>query len=238
MSSVFINPISIKSLLFNIEWHVLLRYSRVKKLTVLTCAAVLTAVATPATADVLGAKVGVDYVYSDLDVNGFSAVNEQDNYHAYAAFEHFLPLLPNALVEYATHGSSSVGFHQFSATGYYELLDNSLLSLDLGAGYSRYSDIQVGSDVSSQGSPHAYVAAEVMLPVTNLSVFADVKVFGLQDVEGEEVRAGVRWALELPVELGVRAGYTMSNVTFDNALANNDLKFESDGWMLGLDARF
>lgn len=208
-----------------------------KKSVVLACAAVL-AVSAPVAADVLGAKVGVDYVYSDLDVNGFSANEHQDNYHAYAAFEHFIPLIPNALVEYSTHGSSTLGFDQFSATAYYELLDNSLLSFDVGAGYSRYSDIQVGSNVSSQGSPHAYVATEVMLPVTNFSLFADAKVFGWEDVSGEEARVGVRWAIELPIELGVRAGYTMTNVTFDNALANNDLKFESDGWMLGVDARF
>ncbi|WP_319783662.1 TIGR04219 family outer membrane beta-barrel protein [Oceanisphaera sp. IT1-181] len=208
-----------------------------KKSVFLGCAAVL-AVSAPVAADVFGAKVGVDYVYSDLDVNGFSANEHQDNYHAYAAFEHFIPLIPNALVEYSTHGSSTVGFDQFSATAYYELLDNSLLSLDVGAGYSRYSDIQVGGSVSSQGSPHAYVATEVMLPVTNFSVFADAKVFGWEDVSGEEARVGVRWAIELPIELGVRVGYTMTNVTFDNALANNDLKFESDGWMLGVDARF
>ena len=209
-----------------------------KKTAVLACAAVLAVVATPATADVLGAKVGVDYVYSDLKVNGFTANEHQDNYHAYAAFEHFIPLLPNALVEYSTFGSSAMGFDQASATAYYELLDNSLMSLDLGAGYSRYTDVQVGSDVSSQSSPHAYVAAEVFLPVTNFSVFADAKVFGWQDVTGEEVRAGVRFALELPVELGVRAGYTLTNVTFDDALGGSDLKFESDGWMLGVDARF
>lgn len=209
-----------------------------KKTAVLACAAVLAVVATPVTADVLGAKVGVDYVYSDLKVDGATANKHQDNYHAYAAFEHFIPLIPNALVEYSSHGTDAVGFEQFSATGYYELLDNSLLSLDLGVGYSHYSDIQVGSSVSSQSSPHAYVAAEVMLPVTNFSLFADGKVFGLQDVTGEEVRAGVRWALELPIEFGVRAGYTLTNVTFDDAFAGRDLKFESDGWMLGIDARF
>lgn len=209
-----------------------------KKTTLLASAAVFAALSASAVADVLGAKVGLDYVYADLDVNGASVNDNQDNYHAYAAFEHFIPLVPNALVEYSTHGSSSVGFEQFSATGYYELLDNSLLSLDLGAGYSRYSDIKVGSDVSSQSSPHAYVAGEVMLPLPNVSLFADAKVFGLQDVNGEELRAGVRWALELPIELGVRAGYTLTNVTFDDAFGGRDLKFESDGWMLGVDARF
>ena len=206
-----------------------------KKSAVLACAAVLAVVATPAAADALGAKVGVDYVYSDLKVNGVTSSKHQDNYHAYAAFEHFIPLVPNALVEYSTHGTSAVGFDQFSGTGYYQLLDNSLLSLDLGAGYSRYSDI---NNVSSQSSPHAYVAAEVLLPVTNFSVFADAKVFGLQDVTGEEVRAGVRWALDLPIELGVRAGYTLTNVTFDNTFGGRDLEFKSDGWMLGVDARF
>lgn len=209
-----------------------------KKTTVLACAAVFAAISAPVTADVLGAKVGLDYVYADLDVNGIAANDNQDNYHIYGAFEHFIPLVPNALVEYSTHGNSDLGFEQFSATGYYELFDNSLLSLDLGAGYSRYSDIEVGSNVSSQSSPHAYVASEVMLPITSLSLFADAKVFGLQDVSGEELRVGVRWALELPIELGVRAGYTLTNVTFDDAFAGRDLKFESDGWMLGADARF
>ncbi|WP_161492499.1 TIGR04219 family outer membrane beta-barrel protein [Oceanisphaera profunda] len=208
-----------------------------KKSVFLACAAVF-AVSAPVAADVLGAKVGVDYVYSDLKVDGTTANEHQDNYHAYAAFEHFIPLIPNALVEYSTHGADDFGFEQSSVTAYYELLDNSLLSLDVGAGYSRYSDIEVGSSVSSQGSPHAYVATEVMLPVTNFSLFADAKVLGWEDVTGEEARVGVRWAIELPIELGVRAGYAMTNVTFENALANNDLKFESDGWMLGVDARF
>ena len=206
-----------------------------KKSAILLCTTVLAVVANPAAADALGAKVGVDYVYSDLEVNGVSSSKDQDNYHAYAAFEHFIPLVPNALVEYSTHGSSALGFDQVSGTGYYQLLDNSLLSLDLGAGYSHYSDI---NQVSSQSSPHAYVAAEVLLPMTGFSVFADGKVFGLQDVTGEEVRAGVRWALALPIELGVRAGYTLTNVTFDDAFGGRDLEFKSDGWMLGVDARF
>lgn len=209
-----------------------------KKSVIFACTAVIAVTSAPATADMLGAKVGIDYVYSDLKVDGSTVNKHQDNVHAYAAFEHFIPLVPNGLVEYSTYGTSAVGFERLAATAYYQLLDNDLVALDFGAGMSRYSDIEVNTKLDGQNTPHAYMAGEVMLPITNFSLFADAKAFGLQDVKGEEVSLGVRWALDLPIELGARVGYSMTNLTFDNALAGKDVKFESAGWMLGVDARF
>ena len=205
---------------------------------VVFCSVAIAATSAPVYADVLGAKVGVDYFYSDLDINGASSSKQKDNYRAYAAFEHFVPLLPNALLEYSTHGTDAAGFEQLSATGYYELLDNGLVALDLGVGLSRYFDITAASDTSSETTPHAYIASEVMLPITHFSLFADAKLFGLQDVEGEEITAGLRWSTAMPIEVGLRLGYSFTDLTFDGAAGGRDVDVESRGWILGVDARF
>lgn len=212
-----------------------LRCYLVKKSVVVLCS--LAALSVPAYADDLGVKVGVDYFYSDLEVNSITLQEHQDNYRAYAAFEHFIPLVPNALLEYSTHGSDAVGFDQLSATGYYQLLDNNLVSLDLGVGVTRYSNITVVNDASSETTPHAYVAAELTLPA-NFSAFADAKVFDLQDVTGEEMALGLRWSTGAALDLGVRAGYAISDITFEEVAGGRDADVQSKGWFLGADIRF
>lgn len=209
-----------------------------KKSAVILCTVAIAALSTPVYADVLGAKVGVDYFYSDLEVNNVTLNEHNDNYRAYAAFEHFVPLIPNALLEYSTHGTDDTGFDQLSATAYYELLDNGLVSLDLGAGVSRYSDITAVSGTSSETTPHAYVSSEVMLPITNFSLFADAKLFGLKDVKGEDLTLGLRWSTDTAIDFGVRAGYSFTDLTFEDVAGGRDVDVESKGWMLGVDARF
>lgn len=202
------------------------------------CSATIAVLSAPVSADVLGAKVGIDYFYSDLDVNGVSLSEQADNYRAYAAFEHFVPLLPNALLEYSTHGTDGAGFEQLSATGYYELLDNGLVALDVGAGVSRYSNITLVNDTSSETTPYAYIASEVMLPISHFSLFADAKLFGLRDVEGEDVALGLRWSTAMPIDVGLRLGYSWSDITFDQATGGRDADIASEGWLMGVDVRF
>lgn len=196
------------------------------------------ALSAPVYADVLGAKVGVDYFYSDLEVNNVTLSEHSDNYRAYAAFEHFVPLIPNALLEYSTHGTDATGFEQLSATAYYELLDNGLVALDFGAGISRYSDITAVNGTSSETTPHAYLASELMLPITNLSLFADAKLFGLKDVEGEDITLGLRWSTDMAIDLGVRVGYSFTDLTFNDVAGGRNADVESKGWVVGVDARF
>ncbi|MGO1248014.1 MAG: TIGR04219 family outer membrane beta-barrel protein [Oceanisphaera sp.] len=206
------------------------------KSTVILCSLAMAAFSGSAYADALGAKVGIDYFYSELDVNGVTLNDNQDNYRAYAAFEHFIPLIPNGLLEYLTHGSDATGFEQLSATGYYQLLDNNLVSLDLGAGISRYSKFTAVTGLDSENTAHAYVASELALPL-NFSLFADGKLFGLQDVSGEEIALGLRWSTDMAIDLGVRFGYSVSDLTFDD-VAGRDIDVKSKGWLLGVDARF
>ncbi|MBO1518837.1 TIGR04219 family outer membrane beta-barrel protein [Oceanisphaera pacifica] len=209
-----------------------------KKSAVILCTAAVATLSSPVYADVLGAKMGLDYFYSDLEVNNITLNDNQDNYRAYAAFEHFIPLIPNALLEYSTHGSDAAGFEQLSATAYYELLDNGLVAFDFGAGATHYSDITAIEGTSSETTPHAYIASEIMLPISNFSLFADAKFMGLKDVKGEEVTLGLGWSTDMILDLGVRVGYSISDLTFDDVAGNKDADLKSKGWILGVKAHF
>ncbi|MGL5291884.1 MAG: TIGR04219 family outer membrane beta-barrel protein, partial [Vibrionaceae bacterium] len=95
--------------------------------------AITAALSCSAQADVFALKGGVDYWYAEAKVNGIKADDAESQYSAYLAFEHFIPLLPNAKVRYTNvkatingqpAATNTTEFDQIDWIAYYELFDN------------------------------------------------------------------------------------------------------------------
>lgn len=122
---------------------------------------------------------------------------------------------------------------------YYELFDNDLLSIDFGiAGKDFDGDLQVVNlaDTTQRGRtdlsgivPMVYLSAEVGMPFTGLSVFADGMGLSIGDHSIYDYQAGIAYqfidnmAVDVRVELGYRA-LTIELSDLDDIYANLDFK--------------
>jgi len=179
---------------------------------------------------------------SDLAYSG-----ESDTYF-YAAFEHFVPLVPNVRVEVASmeHTGTAAGltFNGVSATGdsaisldttdaiaYWRLLDN-WINFDFGLNVRQLeADFVVGPETVSVSEtvPMLYVAAQVDLPFTGFSVGADINTISVSGVTYQDMR--VRALYEMGV-IGLEAGLKSTTIELDDVdNVNADLEFE--GVMFG-----
>lgn len=181
----------------------------------------------------------------------------------YVALEHPLPLLPNIRLQHTQLQSAGItGLSaDFSFAGesfavdtqiqnqvdltntdyvlYYEILDNSLLSLDFGVN-AKYIDGQVAvAETSANGVvavqdasaliPMLYGSAIVGLPLTGLDLFAQGSFVSYDGSRVYDVQAGVAYALldNLAVDLRLKVGYRAANLRLDdidNLYANLDFK--------------
>ncbi|WP_110457162.1 TIGR04219 family outer membrane beta-barrel protein [Shewanella algidipiscicola] len=175
----------------------------------------------------------------------------------WVAVEHPIPLVPNVKIRenrLDADGQGTLvapwifGEHTFSpgsistATNlsntdfvlYYELLDNDLVALDLGAAYKRmhgsYRVADAGhpeqKDLSS-GVVMAYANAEVGLPGLGLYGFADV-MLGVDETSVYDYSVGLGWhfdgvALDTKIRVGYR-DFTFDVNGFDGITANSQFK--------------
>ncbi|GIU09533.1 TIGR04219 family outer membrane beta-barrel protein [Shewanella morhuae] len=183
-------------------------------------------------ATVLGFKVGGDYWYADT--NGTFADKgqpQQDfNYSSSAqgsywvALEHPIPFIPNikirenSLDQKGDSANSSVtAFTDLSNTDfvlYYEILDNDIVSLDLGAAYKlMHGSFRVQDAVPPKekdiddGIIMGYASGEVGIPGIGLFGFADLMV-GASESSVYDYAVGLGWEFDgVTVDTRVRVGY-------------------------------
>lgn len=181
-------------------------------------------------------------VESNLDYSG-----ENDAYF-YAAFEHFVPLVPNVRVEAASmghegtasgltfkgtavNGNSSINLDTTDVIAYWRLLDN-WVNFDFGLNVRQLdADFIVGSQsiTVSETIPMLYVAAQFDLPFTGFSVGADINTISYSDVTYQDVR--IRAIYEIGV-IGFEAGIKSTTIELDDVdNINADLEFK--GIMFG-----
>ncbi|MEM0514963.1 TIGR04219 family outer membrane beta-barrel protein [Pseudoalteromonas sp. YIC-827] len=116
---------------------------------------------------------------------------------------------------------------------YYEIFDNDTLSIDLGLSAKQFDgdfyiiDTMNGENPSSGAMvrtdfsgfvPLAYGRAQVGLPFTGLSVFAEGSMFALDDSSVHDYQVGVEWEVidNLAVDVAVRAGYRSMLIELDD----------------------
>lgn len=161
---------------------------------------------------------------------------------AYVALEHPIPLLPNIKLQFTEltqdgQGQVNATFNGVNFGGpvkseldlshadlvlYYEVLDN-IVSLDLGLG-ARFFDGQLKitqTNVANRSSqtdldeviPLVYVAPSVSLPLTGLSVGAEVAGIGYSGNRLMDVTARIRYEI---VVVGIEAGWRQLEVKLDD----------------------
>ncbi len=190
----------------------------------------------------------------------------------WVAFEHPIPLVPNIKIrENRLEGKGTQNGSDFDFNGvgfrpnnpgdeystsvindlsntdfvlYYEILDNDLVALDLGAAYKqmhgslRVQDSAKPSEVDlDSGIVMVYASAEVGVPGLGLYAFADV-MLGVDETSVYDYNAGLGWKFDgVALDTAVRVGYrefnfdvddfssTTQNMSFKGAFAGVELAF-------------
>jgi len=189
--------------------------------------------------------VGDDVIDVETDLN-FGG--EQDAYF-WAAFEHFVPIIPNIRIEAASMGSdgaasgldfdtgvslngpASISLDTTDAILYYRLLDN-WVSLDLGLNLRSLDGDFIIADEKvsiSETIPMLYASAQFDLPFSGFSVGGDINIINYDGSEYRDIR--LRAMYEMGV-IGIEAGLKTSTMVLDDVGGvSSDLEFS--GLMLG-----
>lgn len=199
--------------------------------------------------------------------------NDKTQSSYYVALEHPLPLLPNIRLQHnqlesngltALNASFSFAGETFAVDTdianqvdltntdyvlYYEILDNDLVSLDLGINAKHIDGSVAVADLGGSGAvavqdastfiPMLYTSAIVGLPLTGLELFANGSFVSYDGSRVYDMQAGVAYALldNLAVDLRVKLGYRAVNLRLDdidNLYADLDFK----GAFAGIELHF
>lgn len=224
-------------------------------------------------ATVVGFKIGGDYWQADTSGSFASDAGQPQTFDydsagqgsIWVAVEHPIPLLPNFMIrENRVDADGEMSGADFSFNGnqfsgdlkaytdlsntdfvlYYELLDNDLVALDLGAAYKKmHGSIRV----VDAGHPEeqdvdgdlvmAYANAQVGIPGLGLYGFADVMA-GLNETNVYDYSVGLGWEFDgVAVDYRVRAGYR--DFQFDvNDFSGTTADVGFDGFFAGVEIDF
>ncbi|WP_076415796.1 TIGR04219 family outer membrane beta-barrel protein [Shewanella sp. UCD-KL12] len=248
------------------------------KKTLLACALLGSLVGTSAqAASLIGFKVGGDYWKADTSGTfAESGQPQQDfNYSSssqgsiWVAVEHGIPIIPNFKIrENRLEASGSAVADDFKFGGqtfngdiksssdlsntdfvlYYELLDNDMVALDLGAAYKKmHGSFRVNDTVTNgrinaekeldSGIVMAYADAQVGIPGLGLYGFADVMI-GVDETSVYDYSVGLGWQFDgTAVDTKVRVGYRDFNFDvndFNGVTTNTQFK----GYFAGVELSF
>ena len=189
--------------------------------------------------------IGDDIINVESDLN----YSKESDIYYYAAFEHFIPLIPNIRIEAATlahtgstnnldfkngvslTGDSSIDLDTSDAILYWRLLDN-WVNFDFGLNIRKLDgDFTIDTETVSVSEtiPMLYLAAQFDLPFSGFSVGADINTISLSDVTYQDVR--LRAIYEMGI-IGFEAGYKTTTLKLDN-VSNIDADLEFKGVMIG-----
>ncbi|WOT04648.1 TIGR04219 family outer membrane beta-barrel protein [Shewanella youngdeokensis] len=214
------------------------------KKTLLACALLSTLFGTCASAaTVVGFKVGGDYWQADTSGTFAERGRTQQEFNykdsnqgsIWLAVEHPIPLIPNVKIrENSIEGKGSMSGANFSFNDhtfigdidattdlgstdfvlYYEVLDNDIVALDIGAAYKlmngEFRVADAGHPETKEldsGIIMGYVDAEVGVPGIGLYGFADV-MMGVDESGVYDYSVGLGWNFDgMAVDYKIRAGY-------------------------------
>lgn len=191
---------------------------------------------------------------SDIRMSDTLGLDKESETYLWAALDHPVPLLPNIRLERtslkhegtasgpvnflggAVSGSSVVDLSSTDIIPYYRLLDN-WVNLDLGLVVRQLDgEFTIGASTQefSETVPMVYLAAQFDLPLTGLSVGADLKSLSFGDDSYSDVR--LRALYEMGV-VGFELGTRTTNITLKDASnINADIDFK--GMMFGMYLHF
>jgi outer membrane protein len=197
---------------------------------------------------------------------------DETNVSFYAALEHPIPLVPNIKLVRTNldtsgisqlDGSFTFGNEEYSVNSqlqttadlittdfilYYEILDNDLVSVDVGVSAKQVdgdfmvldADTQKSSSVSFDGFiPMVYSRLAVGLPFTGLAAYAEGSYLSFDDTKLTDYQVAITYNFveSLAIDMELQAGYRSVNVDLedlDDIYANLDFK----GAFVGLQFHF
>ena len=241
-----------------------------KVLSTLVCAVVL---ATTASADLLrvelGAgswsqttKGGLSYTANSATAADISDESTASQTYAWALFKHFVPIVPNLRVEYAsvsTTGLASGSFRgfdlpvsaetsldmtQLDVIPYYNILDNTFwTTIDLGFSIKMIEIAQASGtdsyDYPAIAVPLGYARARVEVPFTGVGAEADMKIISAGDNEISDMRVKVDYTFDITplIQPGIEVGYRVQTILLDDTKGTK-VDYEFSGIYAGLMLRF
>lgn len=178
--------------------------------------------------------------YDGVDTSGFK---DSDNTVTYFAFEHPVPIVPNIKLQMtdmvSTTAGSSVDLSNTDSTLYYEILDNSLISVDIGLTARAFSGEynNAGTVTAMNDTSYLmYASAVIGIPGTGLSIGMETsQSAGLDKNEINDIK--IRLSYEIMAGLGVELGQRTVTMTLEES-APNTQSLEFDGTYLALTYTF
>lgn len=169
------------------------------------------------------------------------------------AFEHPIPLIPNAKIRYVNLKSQTekelagqpvydLNIDHTDFILYYEILDT-IVNADVGLGATNLNGdiktLNVSKVDIDKTVPVIYGSAGVKLPFTGLSAKAELLYSNINDTKITDAQAELQYNFidNLLVDVGLKAGYRILDVKLDD-YDKNDLKFNFKGPYIGLDMHF
>jgi len=206
-----------------------------KLLVAATIYAIYAIFSTSAMADALGLYVGGNYHNNNATYNDINT-KDNSNYSGYVAFEHFIPLIPNAKLRYIDlKNKEGKASSALNAILYYQIFDNKLFKIDLGLAYTNFKDYSQDSADLAQ----AYGAAKIYIPGTGLFAFSEIVGGSVTKDEALDANAGLGYTFnpDSPlVNLSLRTGYRYQTITIDKKNPKPDQ--ENKGIFAGLELHF
>lgn len=190
---------------------------------------------------------------ADIDMKNTVGLDKESETYLWLALDHPVPVLPNIRLEStplrhegtsgtltflggSTSGTTTVDLTSTDIIPYYRLLDN-WVNLDLGLVVRQLDgEFTIGSQSQalSLTVPMIYLAAQFDLPLTGLSVGADIKSLSLGDNSYSDVR--LRALYEMGV-VGFELGTRTTNITLE-AESNINADIDFKGMMFGMYLHF
>ncbi|ATZ65911.1 MULTISPECIES: TIGR04219 family outer membrane beta-barrel protein [Acinetobacter] len=232
-----------------------------------------------AQADVIGVKADASYWFYDgkaqVKPNNISSLSNHtgadnlllDPYAGYReydlerkgsaqislAFEHPIPLLPNAKIRYVNLKSQTekevagqpiydLDIDHTDFILYYEILDN-IVDADVGLGATTLNGhvktLSASNTDIDKTVPVIYGSAGVKLPFTGLSAKGELLYSNFNDTKITDALAELQYNFidNLLVDVGLKAGYRILDIKLDD-YKKNDLKFDFKGPYIGINIHF
>jgi outer membrane protein len=216
-------------------------------------------------------NMGVTGGFAQNDSLADFTFEEEVNPNFYIALEHLIPILPNiklARTTMDTSGATTINSQftfgdevflvnsnlqtniEMTATDYilyFEVLDNDLISFDIGVnGKQIDSTIMVKDDdgLMSQQTfdgiiPMGYAKLVVGLPLTGLSLFAEGSALAIDDDSFTDYQVGISYSFveSLALDMYIHAGYRSTELDIED-LDDINANLEFDGAFIGLEFDF
>ncbi|WP_020210445.1 TIGR04219 family outer membrane beta-barrel protein [Gilvimarinus chinensis] len=202
----------------------------------------LTTLAPLSVADVLAIKADAGLWRTDYDgeLGGINTSDlgytDENSRFFHLAFEHPIPLLPNARLAYTDINASrsirwnnqqivdsKIDVSHIDATAYYEILDN-WINVDLGISLRQF-DGEINADLLGSESgisvddvvPMGYALLEAELPFTGWRAGVELNITDFDDYKVSDYTLKLKYLFDAVVDVGFEGGYRSFSLTLNKS---------------------